>query len=205
MGRRIDCNTPFCAKGRCIPERRIDVRRFFTVLVVLIATAALLLWTFIHWESTAPERALRRMMNALQNTDISKAERYTTHGLGLDPSTRQAKKLYKAMYKNMRYAIAEVTIDGERATALLTVTMVDLDAILADASLETLSQSLSSRWWSRGGKFHAALRERVEADDAPHETSTVAVSLICIDGKWKVDTEKNSSLLKAVTGGLGPF
>lgn len=168
---------------------------------VIVAFAVLLLTGV--WLS-APERTVDRMLHALENGRIAKAETYAAVGLGLDADNSRAKELYKAMYATMRHTVADCLREGDQVTVTVSVTMVDMEQLQASVSRELLNRSLEGEKTDQK-RYYRLLARRIREGEPPMLTSTVSVALIRVDGRWKVDIENSGKFLLAITGGVGPL
>lgn len=175
------------------------------VIFLALGIIACIVGFSIYYSHPTPERVVSRLLNELQNGDIRGGERYTTDGLGLDSSNRRAKKLYKAMYTTMRYAVIDSAIDTSASKVHVTITMVDMEKQITAASYHMLDNSLSGSAANRK-KLYELLTEQIKTGSTSTTTNSVTVLLIR-DGKnrWRVDSGQNEDFLEAITGGVGPF
>lgn len=149
------------------------------------------------------ERAAKKMLNALQDGNLSKAAKYTREGsLRLTGSGSRAKKIYQAMFGTIRYVVAGVTAEDGAAEVIVKVTMVDMETIASDVSLDLLEYTLNGGWNADKALYNSMLK-LITSEDAEHVTNTATAYLVKTDGGWKIDMEQSTKFVEAVTGGLG--
>lgn len=169
---------------------------------LLLAALFLVLGTgcSAKWES---EKAVSRMLSALQDGKLNKAAGYTAQGsLGDLTKTRASKNFYKAMFSTIQYVVADSTVDGNSAVVTVSVTMVDMAVILSGASLDLLGRTLDGEWVNDKA-FYKEITALIKGGETARVSTTVKVHLTQIDGKWKVDMAGSGYYAEAITGGLG--
>ena len=106
--------------------------------------------------------------------------------------------MLEALYAKMNYVIGESKVDGETATVAVTITMVDLSAVLADYMKEALSHIVEGDWDADGSYF----MEMLKAEDAPTKDFPVTVHMVKTEEAWELAEDGNDDLKDALTGGL---
>lgn len=190
-------------KQRRKSRGRRGVVLLLTALLLAVAVAAPPLWRRYR-PAPSPAAAVSGLLGALKRGDIERASSYTLEGLGLRTDNCRARALYKEMYATLRYVVADSAVSGDRAQVTVSVTMVDMDAVLTGASQELLSRSLTGEAADQK-KFYRMLTEAIHAGSAPPATYTVPVLLVRQESGWRVEIAASNSFLLAITGGIGPF
>lgn len=148
-----------------------------------------------------PQRALDRMLNALTDGKISKAEKYMVQGFKEEYSTRRAKKLYQAMFHSLDYVVIKTTVEEDTAEIIVTVSMIDMATLVSDSSLSLLDQDLKGSLSQK--RLYTLLRKKIKAGEINFVTSTVGVRMVRQNGDWLVNLADSSDFTNAITGGLG--
>lgn len=176
----------------------VTMKRFLiTVLVTALAVSAVYyLWN----RKPPPERALCKMLDALQDGDIWKAERYIQNGdLGFVHRNRRTKKFYKAMFSTISYTVTDLQVEDDEAIVTVSITMVDMDTVLSGTSAALLSHNLRTGWSVRNA-FYDELTEVILSGDADTVTKKSSARVVRTGGRWRVILEEGG-LPSAITGG----
>lgn len=112
---------------------------------------------------------------------------------GIDPA-----EFYGACYKHLSYKVNGVKVDGEKATADLNITNVDINKVANDWS-DDLANYMSTAeglqdYFTNGEEgimkeYLPKLVDALGADDAPTKTADVQIDLEKKDGSWQASDE----------------
>ena len=151
----------------------------------------------------APERDLDKLLGCLAGGKISKAEGYVYEGtLNINTKNKYAKSFYTALFSTISYSISGSTVDGDSAEVLVSVTMIDMETLMLDASLETLESTFSGESDDRV-RYYKLLVEKIKAGEVSYITNSVVAYMVRDSGRWKVYMSGSGSFADAVTGGMG--
>lgn len=175
------------------------------ILLLALVLPALLLSSCAL--TPAPERALDRMLAKLAAGDVKAAGKHTLDGaLNIDHSDRRAAKIYKPLFRSIRYTVNSSQTDGDYAAVRVTVTVVDMEALLAEASLEMMQNILggNSPAWSFGNeKYYGLVAGKLEEGAYESITFDVTAYMVRSEGAWKVDMAGSGDFADAIAGGYG--
>lgn len=175
------------------------MKKLVVLLVgLVIAGAAWGCWRM--FAQSSPERTVSHMLDALQDGQLSKAGDDTLTGLALPVSNAREEQLYQAILAEMRYAIVDVVEDGESAEVTVSMTFIDMPALIADTASVLLERSLEAG--QAAGRYDEQLIAQIAAGKGIKADSTVAIRLENIEDVWKVDIENSEGLLPALSGNL---
>lgn len=174
------------------------------LLAVLVVLFAALVVVNIRAAASTPEKAVVHLLGAMQDGNHARAEAYTATALGVGGDNRRIKKLYNAMWEQMRYVVADTLIDEDRQTAqvIVSVTIVDMELLLAETSQQMLQESLGRRGWSERS-YYKYLLQRVEGGECETMTTIATAHLRKTADGWRVDMENSKDFFLAITGDLG--
>lgn len=176
------------------------MKKITLLLVFGLAVAAAVTFA-LYPRASPPEKALTRMLESLYDGKPEEAEERTLSGLGLDYDGSRRKKLFRAMWKTMRYTIMDAELEEDASMITVSITMVDMDALLDGLTDALLESSLSGE---RGAdrRLYNALLDRVRSGEEAELTTSVTVLILPTPDGWRVDAENSSGLVSAITGDL---
>ncbi|MBQ6394830.1 MAG: hypothetical protein IJH87_00580 [Atopobiaceae bacterium] len=114
-----------------------------------------------------------------------------------------ADELWGAMFGNLTYSIDNIKVDGDKATADITVTNVDITSVVKqwNAAIQTYAASPEAQEVFRNegesGLYHAIFQMLIDllnAEDAPTVTNTTTAQLVKdSNGHWRFAANSQSS------------
>ena len=143
-------------------------------------------------------------LKALLGDKISKLDQ--VKAMGVDPI-----ELIQHMFAKFDYSVGDVKVDGDTATAKLTLTNVDLQSVMNDVQSNMTSDSefmaKVTEAASSGDmtKVYPLVFEKMYAGiDASDKlvTSDVEMKLDKKDGQWTVNEDNMSDIVSSMYGGL---
>lgn len=148
-----------------------------------------------------PERALCKMLDALADFNIPKAQQKTLEGdLHIDHKTLRARQMYKGLFSSITYVVAGTEIEDRKAVVTVAITMIDMSDLIDQVGRDLLAEDLSGQS-ATSRRFFRLINTRIKEDDVAYATNTVLVTMTETDDGWKVDMDENSSFADAITGG----
>lgn len=150
---------------------------------------------------SSPEKVTAAFLDHLVEGKLSKAEACTLEGsLGLDKKGKSAAAIWKPLFASLQYSVGGAVTDGTTATVNVTIMTIDLEDLMAEASLEVTRQVLSG---SAGGEdlYYRLLLEKLTDPDPPMATFSATVTLVK-EGRWKIDLASSSDFAEALGGGV---
>ena len=120
-------------------------------------------------------------------------------------------EMMQHLFKHFDYSIDSVTVDGDKATAKLTVENIDMQKVITEASAALTSDqefmAKAQEAYVSGGEkamYKLIFDEMYAAIDA--ETDTVKgeteITLTKTNGQWDVDEDSMTDFISKVYGGL---
>lgn len=170
-------------------------------IVPSILFVGILIFTGIRFVTPAPERAVARMLTRLRSGNIDGAEKLLLTGSLNEPSSARGRRIYRKMFSSITYAVVGSVEAEDGAEVTVTVTVLDMGALLSQASLELLNSGLHGENASSKRLF-ALMEAQMKEEDVPYATSTVTVYLRKTGHGWLVDLEESAKYADAITGGL---
>lgn len=151
----------------------------------------------------APERALDRMLGALQDGKLRTAERYTVSGsLGINRSGRSAERIYEPLFGALTYTITGSVTDGDSALVSVSIVTVDMEELMAQTSVQVLQNALASGRADPADAYYRQLLENLKDPSAPVTGFDVGVRLARAGGAWRVDMAASGDFADAICGGV---
>lgn len=149
----------------------------------------------------APERKVAEFLDKLSEGSIKSAGKLTTAGsLGLD---KKASDLYKPLFGSIRYSIGGSVTEGDSSRVSVTVMIIDMEELMAEASAEMVSHMLGAGVKHSDEIFYELLREKLADANPPTVTSTATAKLVKDGYRWKIELSASGGFADAVTGGVG--
>jgi hypothetical protein len=149
------------------------------------------------------ERAVVKLLDALGDGKLGKAEDYTADGaLSFDGCSRSAKAFYKAVFATLDYTVVGEEAGVEGTAVSLTVTAVNMDVRMAAESSRLLGGALSGENLD-GESFYKDLTARILDGEAEYITALATAYVRETDEGWRVDLAASPVFADAITGGLG--
>lgn len=112
-------------------------------------------------------------------------------------------------FKHFDYTINDVVVDGDTATASLTLTNADLGAVIEDATTEITEniedyQDIINGENGRNEFMKVFFNKIYEKLDATEETvsNDATLKLKKVDGEWEVDDSSMNEVISAMYGGV---
>jgi len=142
------------------------------------------------------------MLSHLVNGKISRAEDYVFEGtLHINTKDKKAKSFYTSLFASITYIVSGSTITDNTAEVTVSVTMIDMQTLMAYASLDALKDTFGES--SNGAiKYYKVITEKIDTGEVLFETNVVTVYMIKDGGKWKVNMTNSSKFADAITGGF---
>lgn len=168
-----------------------------------LAAAGFFAWRQYH-APPSPADTVSGLLRALQKGDVDRADGFANAPLGFQSGNARATALYRELFGAMRYVIADAAVTDDRAQVTISVTIADMESLLAGASYQMLTRSLAGDA-SDDAAFYQLLAEALQSGRAPPATHTVPVFLLWEEETWRVDVAASDAFLAAISGGIGPF
>ena len=157
--------------------------------------------------------SITELMDIFKNPTREKLEPYidSTDTSTFDEYGIDIYDFFAHVFKRLDYTIDEIQIDGDTATATLTVSNVNLSAIVTEASeqfsenvldyMEEIDMSSDTAMQELMGKLFELIYETIDTTE-DFNTTSLTITLTKTDGTWVIDDSSAEAFISAMYGGM---
>ncbi len=197
-------------------SKRIIKGILFGILAFALAVILPLGLTGCSNDKEVIQKGLTDELEALKNPTEENLKEYLGDELENDANFKELAEYgldpYEMMghlFKHFDYKIGDITVNGDTATAKVTVTNVKLDEIMANLEtsyMNSKSQEEIAEIYSNGGRealYKDLFKKLYEDLDKSTDTkdTELTLSLTKKDNEWSVDDSSEDELVSAAFGG----
>lgn len=122
----------------------MEKRKVLSFLVVIVIGIALGMFYFTHFYYEKPEKAVASAMDSVMARDADTAQQYLDYGQLYGGENEQ--QIYQAVMRDFSYEIDNITAEGGKAEAVLTVCNRDLETLYGQFVVEAYQLVISDAY-----------------------------------------------------------